>query len=55
MEGAFCTNCQEFVQTVREPDGFGGYVIKQACDCNDARHDALPYEVDGWEWGSIDG
>lgn len=55
MEGAFCTDCQEFVDKRRVEDGYGGYIIKQACDCTQAPHDAMPYEVDGWEWASIDG
>jgi len=55
MEGAFCTDCQEFVGTRREQSGPHSKRIIQACDCTEAPHDTLPYEVDDWEWASIDG
>lgn len=55
METAHCTNCGEDVRQVRRPHGPKSQIIKQACDCNETSHDAMPYEVDGWEWISYDG
>lgn len=55
METAHCTNCGEDVRQIRRPHGPKSSIIKQACDCTEATHDAIPYEVDGWEWVSYDG
>ena len=55
METINCTKCGENVETIRRSVATKQKIIKQACDCTEASHDAMAYEVEGWDWISYDG